>query len=168
MRAIVMMALLGLGFLAAWVNRDALLALSEPAEAAAPSAVPPPAAPQPNLLTYKADRSGHVYVAASINGSETRMLVDTGATLIALRVEDARSAGFSLASLRYDGHVNTANGAARAAHVKLREVRLGQLAFENVDAVVIDAALPVSLLGMSFLRRLDGYEMRDGQLVITW
>jgi aspartyl protease family protein len=47
-------------------------------------------------------------------------------------------------------------------------VRIGQLVIEDVDAAVVDSPLTVSLLGMSFLRRLEGYEIRDGALVLGW
>ena len=54
------------------------------------------------------------------------------------------------------------------APVKLREIRLEQFTMEEVDAVVVDTQLSVSLLGMSFLKRLEGYELRDGALVVSW
>jgi len=53
------------------------------------------------------------------------------------------------------------------ARVTLREVRIDQLSFYDVPATVIEN-LDISLLGMSFLSRLEGYEMRDGKLRITW
>ena len=56
------------------------------------------------------------------------------------------------------------------ARVKLRELRLEQFTMEDVDAVVVEsqAQMGVSLLGMSFLSRLDGYEMRDGAMIMSW
>jgi clan AA aspartic protease (TIGR02281 family) len=53
------------------------------------------------------------------------------------------------------------------APVTLREIRVGQLSLYDVPAAVLEH-LNVSLLGMSFLSRLQGYEMRDGKLTITW
>jgi aspartyl protease family protein len=145
---------------AAWLPR--------PSSAGAPAAKEAAPRPVSNTLVYRADRTGHVFLDAALNGTPIRFLVDTGATMVALRMEDARAAGIATQSLRYDQRVSTANGVARVAPVHLRELRLGQLVMEDVEAVVVDAPLAVSLLGMSFLKRLDGYEMRDGQLMISW
>jgi aspartyl protease family protein len=63
--------------------------------------------------------------------------------------------------------VQTANGKARAHRVKLDSVRLGSISLGNVDALVMEeGALNTNLLGMSFLRRLSRYEVRDGSLVL--
>jgi aspartyl protease family protein len=64
--------------------------------------------------------------------------------------------------------VATANGEIHVAPVVLREVRLDQFTMQDVDAVVLDTPLAVSLLGMSFLKRLEGYEIRDGDLIVSW
>ena len=78
-----------------------------------------------------------------------------------------RAAGITRGELVYGARVNTANGVARMAPVTLREVRIDQLSVYDVPAAVIEN-LNISLLGMSFLKRLQGYEMRDGKLTITW
>ena len=67
----------------------------------------------------------------------------------------------------FNRRVSTANGSARMAPVTLREVRIGQLSIYDVPAAVLEN-LNISLLGMSFLGRLQGYEMRDGKLSINW
>jgi aspartyl protease family protein len=120
-----------------------------------------------NTLAYRADQRGHVTLEAAVNGAPTRFLVDTGASFVALTSGDAAAAGLSRSRLSFSASVSTANGVARAAPVRLREVRIGQLALSEVQAMVIEN-LGVSLLGQSFLKRLDGYEMRDGVLTITW
>lgn len=120
-----------------------------------------------NTIVYSADARGHVVLNAAINGAPVGMLVDTGASLVTLTPEDARAAGISPGELIYSARVNTANGAARMAPVTLREVRIDQFSVYDVSAAVVDN-LNVSLLGMSFLNRLQGYEMRDGKLTITW
>jgi aspartyl protease family protein len=121
-----------------------------------------------NTQSYAADRNGHFLVAAAVNGAPVRFLVDTGATYVALSREDAAAAGINLNTLNFDRRVMTANGEGRAAALTLRELRLGQMAQEEVPAMVIDAPMPVSLLGMSFLKRLTGYEIRDGKLYLDW
>jgi aspartyl protease family protein len=67
----------------------------------------------------------------------------------------------------FNVRTSTANGIGRAASVKLREIRLGQFSAYDVPAVVMEN-LGTSLLGQSFLKRLDSYEMRDGLLTLNW
>lgn len=121
-----------------------------------------------NALTYAADVSGHYYIDASVNGAQIRFLVDTGATLVALSPDDAAAAGISSDSLRFDQETRTANGVTHVARTSLRSIRLGQLEVNDVSAVVMEQPMPVSLLGMSFLSRVDGYSIRDGILTIEW
>jgi aspartyl protease family protein len=135
---------------------------------AAPSATPARAAgPVSNTIVYTANERGHVIVEAEVNGAPVRMLVDTGATLVALTPGDARAAGIDPAGLAFTQRVNTANGTARMALVTLREIRIDQLSVYDVPAAVLEN-LNVSLLGMTFLGRLQSYEMRDGKLTIMW
>jgi len=95
------------------------------------------------------------------------LLVDTGASLVTLTPADARAAGIAPGELVFNRRVSTANGSARMAPVTLREIRIGQLSIYDVPAAVLEN-LNISLLGMSFLGRLQGYEMRDGKLTINW
>ena len=124
-------------------------------------------APPSNTIVYTANERGHVVLDAAVNGAPVRMLVDTGASLVTLTPADARAAGIDPARLVFSGHVNTANGTANMAPVTLREIRIGQLSIYDVPGSILEN-LDVSLLGMSFLGRLQGYEMRDGKLTITW
>ena len=132
--------------------------------------VAPPAAPEaaPNRLLYRADGAGHFLIDASVNGAPVRFLLDTGASLVALTPEDARAAGLDPVALSYSAVMSTANGAARAAPTRLRSLRLGQLEIEDVPAVVMERPMAVSLLGMSFLDRLQGYSIREGVLSLDW
>jgi aspartyl protease family protein len=143
------------------VNRGATLL----PDRTAPS--PSGAGPAPNTIVYTASESGHVVVDAAVNGAPVRLLVDTGASLVTLTPEDARAAGIDSSHLVFSRRANTANGVARMAPVTLREVRIDQLSVYDVPAAVLEN-LNVSLLGMSFLGRLQSYEMRDGKLTITW
>ena len=118
-------------------------------------------------LVYGADRRGHFILAIAINGAPIRAVVDTGASLVALTVEDAQAAGINRSELLFNRITRTANGAARFAAVTLREIRIGQLSIENVPAAVMDN-LDQSLLGMSFLTRLRSFEIREEALTITW
>jgi len=135
--------------------------------AASGTAVPVAASAAANSLVYTANQQGHVILDASVNGAAVRLLVDTGASLVVLTRQDARAAGITPGELVYSHQVSTANGAARMARVTLREIRIGQLSIYDVPAAVLEN-LNISLLGMSFLTRLQGYEMRDGRLTISW
>jgi aspartyl protease family protein len=121
----------------------------------------------PNSLEYRANSQGHVVIDGVVNGAPVRFLVDTGATMVVLTMQDAAAAGLSGSDLKFTMQTSTANGVARAAPVTLREVRLGQLSVDDVPAAVSEK-LGISLLGQSFLTRLDSYQMHDGVLTLNY
>lgn len=110
-----------------------------------------------------ADGRGHFSATGQVNGASTRFLVDTGASLVALPVSVARQAGVNLDGAQAVG-VHTANGQVRAWRVILNTVQLGEVRANMVEAVIMeDRQLPVSLLGMSFLNRVN--MNREGELL---
>ncbi|RMF09614.1 MAG: TIGR02281 family clan AA aspartic protease [Alphaproteobacteria bacterium] len=111
-------------------------------------------------------RDGHFWVEADINGVTIPFLVDTGASHVVLSPADADRLGLYLTPNDYTQSYDTANGVVRAAPVELAEVRIGPLRVSNVTASVNGAPLRQSLLGMSFLGRLDGFEYRGDDLVL--
>lgn len=118
-------------------------------------------------VRLSANRSGHYLTDIEVNGRSLHALVDTGASMVVLRYEDARSLGVLYGSDAFEVAVQTANGKARAHRVKLDSVRLGSISLNGVDALVMEeGVLNTNLLGMSFLRRLSRYEVRDGSLVL--
>jgi aspartyl protease family protein len=131
-------------------------------------ASPPRPATVPNESVYRRARDGHFYVDADVNGARIRFLIDTGATFVALSPEDARSAGLRIFESDYTARTTTANGVTRVAPVTLRQVELEQMQLFDVRAVVLERPMPVSLLGMSFLSRLQSYETRNDELVLRW
>ncbi len=106
-----------------------------------------------------ADSQGHFVTNGTVNGKSVRFLVDTGATLISLGSSDARRLGIDPAKGQ-QAITNTANGQAQVSKVKLDTVRVGDVTLHNVDALVHQNDLPVALLGMSFLSRME--MQRDG------
>ena len=106
-------------------------------------------------VSLTADSRGHFVTTGTVNGISIRFLVDTGASSVALPMEDAKRAGVNyLAGAR--GRVQTANGTAAVYLVKLDAVRVGDITVNNVDAVVVeDGKLGIALLGMSFLNRME-------------
>lgn len=120
-------------------------------------------------VTLKADSRGHFQAQASINGRAVPVMVDTGATSVALRYEDAGALGVRpLMPTDYTVPIATANGTARAARVTLAEVRVGDVRVKNVEALVMpERALGTNLLGMSFIRRLKNVELAGGRLTFV-
>ena len=121
-----------------------------------------------NQSVFRADGNGHFLLDAAVNGAPVRFLLDTGATYVVLSDDDAKAAGIERTTLTFDQQFKTANGVVHGALVSLRELRIGQMSQNDVTAVVLDAPEPVSLLGMSFLSRLDRYDIRDGTLTLFW
>ncbi|MCC2096752.1 MAG: TIGR02281 family clan AA aspartic protease [Hyphomicrobiales bacterium] len=114
-----------------------------------------------------ADRGGQYHSSVDIDGQQIPMLVDTGATVVALRHEDAQKLGIMPMPSDYTVKISTANGEIHAARTTLRDVRVENIAVQNVSAVVMpEGALHKSLLGMSFLRRLKRFEVASGNLVL--
>jgi aspartyl protease family protein len=116
---------------------------------------PQRASPGTGSVALVADSRGHFVTTGTVNGMPLRFLVDTGASMIALSVDDAKRAGVNyLAGAR--GQVQTANGLATVYMVKLDAVQVGEILLNNVDAVVVASdKLPIALLGMSFLNRME-------------
>ncbi len=95
------------------------------------------------------------------------MLVDTGASSVVLKSTDAERAGIDLARLAYVVPVQTANGTAFAAPIRLKSIVVGTIAFGDVEALVAQSgALDESLLGMSFLSKLGSYEFSGDYLTL--
>lgn len=113
----------------------------------------------PASVTLKADERGHYLVRGQINGGQVQMLVDTGATMIALPASDAKRLGIDYRRGQ-PSFLNTANGMVPAFVVRLDTVKVGDIVLNQVDAVVQEQGLPVVLLGMSFLNRTS--MRRDG------
>jgi aspartyl protease family protein len=102
-----------------------------------------------------------------VNGARIQTLVDTGASWVALTAEDARQLNLDPPRSAYTIKTQTANGVAMSAPVKLREIRIGNITVYDVDALVSEPGkLGVSLLGMSFLRKLSSFQVADGRFVM--
>lgn len=119
------------------------------------------------ITELKADQSGHFVTDADINGRSVRVLVDTGATVVALSYEDASDVGLRPGNLEFNVPVSTANGVAQAARVKLDQVSIDGIEVEDVEGLVLPrGALRGTLLGMSFLGRLGSFRVEDGVLYL--
>jgi aspartyl protease family protein len=125
-----------------------------------------PVAEPPTTETFRAQRGNQFYVTASVNGNQIHFLVDTGATMVSLTPEDAKTLGFDLATLNWSARSNTANGIIKIAPVTLGDIRLGRIVEYNVSAVVMPTS-GISLLGMTFLSRLRSWQISKGVLTIA-
>jgi len=128
-------------------------------------AVPGPR--QPVTLAVAADYRGHYIVHPSVENYRIKMMVDTGASTVALTAADARALGIKSDANTRKVMLSTANGTVTGYRAVLREIRLGDIVVRNVDAVVLpERALSMSLLGNSFLSKLLGYEVQTGRMVL--
>ncbi|MEM1198888.1 MAG: TIGR02281 family clan AA aspartic protease [Pseudomonadota bacterium] len=175
---LVAIAVLGLQFLHT-VDLKALVNPGPATEAAQTANTPPKkrpakqaAAPLQQATTYgeveiKARRNGNFYTRAKVNGSSVRVLIDTGATFVALRYEDAEALSLDPLNLDYTVEVNTANGVSYAAPVELDEVTIGGITVNDVEAIVTKpGTMHITLLGMSYLGRAGGFRVEGDTLVL--
>jgi aspartyl protease family protein len=110
-------------------------------------------------IVMTADNQGHFYATGSVNGAAVRFLVDTGATMVSLGASDARRIGLDF-NRGQKGLTQTANGQTLVSKVQLDTVRIGDVTLHNVDALIHQTEMPMALLGMSFLNRME--MQRDG------
>ena len=144
------------------INRDtaATVTLAQPAPAAETASA------NSRSMTIRRGDNGHFNVEGSVDGRRMDFLIDTGATVIALRERDAASLGIHPAARDYTALVGTANGTVRGARVELNRVEVGPLTVYNVAALILpDEALGQNLLGMSFLSRVR-MTQDNGRLVL--
>ena len=107
-------------------------------------------------------------VDATVNGEPLRFMVDTGASSIYLTPEDAVRLGWPPQRLTFSERYGTAAGEVRAAPVTLRSLRIGQLELYDLPASVGEQSSGISLLGMSFLKRLESYQVRGDTLILSY
>ncbi|MFO1088244.1 MAG: TIGR02281 family clan AA aspartic protease [Hyphomicrobiales bacterium] len=119
------------------------------------------------IYEVKAGDNGHFWVTASIEDTDVKAVIDTGASQVVLSYEDADRINLHLRDSDFSVPVSTANGMAKAAAVSLRRVDIGNIRVRDVEALVAPkGALTVTLIGMSFLSKLKGYKVSDGTLVL--
>ena len=112
-------------------------------------------------------QSGEFALRAKINGVNAPMVIDTGATSVVLTYETAKAVGLPLELLEYDVDVETAGGHTRAARLTLDRLAIGKLVERSVPALVVPhGQMKTNLLGMSFLDRLESWEVHADRLML--
>lgn len=129
--------------------------------------VPGHAASRGHIAEIARGHNGNFVVTTQVNGARLSMILDTGASSVVLTQDAAKAAGLPLEVLTYSVTVDTANGRTRAAPVTLQSITIGGLMERDVTALVAQRGqLRQSLLGMSFLNRLQSWEVRGDRLVL--
>lgn len=121
-------------------------------------------------VTLRRARDSHFYADARINGIMTRVMVDSGASVVALRRRDAEAMGINVDRLPIAGEARTAGGVMPMRAVMLDEIDIGGIRERNVQAAIVDLPedqdMPATLLGQSFLARLASVEIKGDELVM--
>lgn len=164
-------AIFGVGALALgetpWGKREAargeLARMAEPD----PPQVEALSGPGGGELRVPASRDGHFWVTAQINGKPVRFLVDTGASEVVLSARTAQRVGIDMSRLRYNRPGIAANGPVRAADARVERMTIGPIARTNMPVSVFQSSVDINLLGMRFLRSLDGWRVEKGTLILT-
>jgi aspartyl protease family protein len=127
--------------------------------------IPGRAATHGHIVEIVRSKSGDFSIHTSVNGAKIAMLLDTGASSVILTQEAAKAAGLPTDLLTYTVNIDTANGRTQAAPVTLDRIAVGGLTEREVPALVVQAgSLKSNLLGMTFLNRLEGWEVRGDKL----
>ena len=111
--------------------------------------------------------TGDFRVGTEVNGVRIGMVLDTGASSVVLTHEDARKAGLPTEFIKYAINVETANGHTLAAPATLDRLAVGSIVERQVPALIAQPGqLKTSLLGMSFLNRLESYSVTSDKLIL--
>ena len=128
---------------------------------------PLPMPAQGHQAISRREPNGYFLFDTAVNGMTVQMVFDTGATIVALRAEDAARAGIAVNGLNYNGRTRTANGVGEVAFVVLDSLKVGDITRYNVPAIVSrPGQLFASLLGQSFITKLKGYRFEGNDLIL--
>jgi aspartyl protease family protein len=111
--------------------------------------------------------NGEFALQARINGVGAPMVIDTGATQVVLTYETAKAVGLPLELLTYDVDLETAGGHTKAARLTLDRLAIGRLVERSVPALVVaHGSMKTNLLGMSFLDRMESWDVHADRLIL--
>jgi aspartyl protease family protein len=157
-------AAFGLALLVGYTYRSDLRAVGDRVMA---EVMPGWPAQKGNIVEIARSRGGDFAVRAQVNGARVSMVLDSGASAVVLTQEAAKAAGLPLEVLQYSTNVETANGRTRVAPVTLDRLMVGDIVERSVPALIAQPGqLKSNLLGMSFLNRLESWEVRGDKLLL--
>ena len=131
------------------------------------TSAPAPEAVSSGSVKLKAGPGGHFVAEFRMNGKGVTALVDTGASSVAINKSTAKRLGIQVSPNDFVYSVSTANGETKAARAVIREIQIGRVKVRDVEAMILDdRALDGTLLGMTFLSRLDSFSVTDGDLIL--
>lgn len=120
-----------------------------------------------DAVELERETDGHFYAAADVDGTPVRLMVDTGASMIALSATDARKLGFDWNASELQHVGRGVNGDVLGKPVKLDSVTVGDLQADNVEAVIVPEGLDVSLLGQSFLSQVENVQIEGDRMTLN-
>ena len=157
----------GLGTFMAQMAEKMTLPGASAKAAPVPTPVEAPAPSSDRTFNIPRDGRGHFATEARIGGQRIAVMVDTGASVVALNESSAARFGLRPSAGDYNAAVTTANGTVKAARARLAMLDVGGLIVRDVEAMVLpDGALSENLLGLSFLSKLRRFEYANGQMVL--
>jgi aspartyl protease family protein len=119
-------------------------------------------------VSFPVSSDGHFYIRAEINGVPVIFLADTGASHIVLSPADAIKLGVKTDDLRFDRIYETANGTVRGSSIRIADLKIGMIHMKSLGASINEAKMRHSLLGMTFFKRLNSYEVKNDMLTLHW
>jgi aspartyl protease family protein len=129
--------------------------------------VPGHAAARGRTVELARTGAGDFQLAAQVNGARVPMVLDTGASSVMLTRDAAIAAGLPVELIKYTVNIETANGRTYAAAAIIDRIAVGGIVERAVPALIAQpGSLKTSLLGMSFLSRLQGWEVRGDKVVM--
>lgn len=117
--------------------------------------------------TLAREYDGHFYANTNVNGASLRMLVDTGASVIALTGSDARAAGIYWDQSEVRPIARGASGTVYGVQRQLDVVDVGGFTRHNVRAMIVPEGLDISLLGQSYLGQISSVNIEGNQMVLS-
>lgn len=121
-----------------------------------------------NQLEITKTSDNHFYITLNIDGTNVLFLIDTGATTTTLTLNDAKRLGIDIDNLKYNQIVNTANGSTYNASIELHNIKIGNKIIDSLWVMVSRDLDGNSLLGMNFLNKLSGYDVRSDRMTLYY
>lgn len=119
-----------------------------------------------NTLQIQRASDGHFYIMAKLNEKSVLFLIDTGASLTTLTVEDAKRIGINIKKLTFNQPISTANGITYTASILVKNIKIDKINFDSLYVLIGKDLGTKSLLGMNFLNSLNGYEIKKDKMVL--